>query len=55
MSDFKSEIRDNDIDLLERLAFQVLFLQAVALGGLRRFLAGDRPALWHKGERGPAG
>jgi cellulose synthase/poly-beta-1,6-N-acetylglucosamine synthase-like glycosyltransferase len=39
----------------ERVAAQVAFLQLAALGGLRRFLAGDRPALWRKGERDAAG
>lgn len=39
----------------ERIAAQVAFLQLAALGGLNRFLAGDRPALWRKGERGPGG
>jgi len=34
-----------------RLAGQVFFLQAVALGGVRRFLAHDRPAVWPKPER----
>ncbi|ONH33683.1 glycosyltransferase family 2 protein [Pseudofrankia asymbiotica] len=34
-----------------RLAAQVFFLQAVALGGVRRFLAHDRPAVWPKPER----
>jgi len=34
-----------------RLAAQVFFLQAVALGGVRRFLAKDRPAVWPKPER----
>jgi hypothetical protein len=34
-----------------RLVAQVFFLQAVALGGVRRFLAHDRPALWPKPER----
>ena len=42
-----------------RLLAQVFFLQAVALGGVRRFLARDRPAIWPKPERqaapGPAG
>lgn len=33
------------------LPTQVLFLQAVALGGLLRYLRGDRPALWPKLER----
>jgi hypothetical protein len=27
------------------------FLQAVALGGLWRYLRGDRPALWPKADR----
>ena len=34
-----------------RLPAQVFFLQAVALGGVRRFLAHDRPAVWPKPER----
>ena len=34
-----------------RLAGQVFFLQAVALGGVRRYLAKDRPAIWPKPER----
>jgi Glycosyltransferase like family 2 len=34
-----------------RLLAQVFFLQAVALGGVRRFLAHDRPAVWPKPER----
>lgn len=33
---------------LERLAGQALYLQAVGLGGLSRYLMGDRPALWPK-------
>jgi len=36
-----------------RLVAQVFFLQAVALGGIRRFLAGDRPAVWPKPDRLP--
>src|SRR5690606_8905491 len=34
-----------------RLVAQVFFLQVVALGGVRRFLAKDRPAIWPKPER----
>ncbi len=34
-----------------RLAAQVFFLQAVALGGVRRFLTRSRSALWPKPER----
>jgi cellulose synthase/poly-beta-1,6-N-acetylglucosamine synthase-like glycosyltransferase len=34
-----------------RLAAQVFFLQAVALGGIRRFLRGERPTRWPKPER----
>nr|MDT0665645.1 hypothetical protein [Micromonospora sp. DSM 115978] len=34
-----------------RLVGQVFFLQAVALGGVRRYLAKDRPAVWPKPER----
>jgi hypothetical protein len=34
-----------------RLLGQIFFLQAVALGGVRRFLARDRPAVWPKPER----
>jgi cellulose synthase/poly-beta-1,6-N-acetylglucosamine synthase-like glycosyltransferase len=37
----------------ERLAYQVLFLQAVGLGGTFRFLRGDRPSRWDKQERVP--
>ncbi|MBL7487869.1 glycosyltransferase, partial [Frankia sp. AgW1.1] len=36
-----------------RLFAQVFFLQAVALGGVRRFLSGDRPAVWPKPDRLP--
>jgi cellulose synthase/poly-beta-1,6-N-acetylglucosamine synthase-like glycosyltransferase len=36
---------------IERLVLQVLFLQAVALGGTARFLRGDLQAQWKKGER----
>ena len=35
----------------ERLALQVLFLQAVGLGGTVRFLRRDLPAQWKKPER----
>ncbi len=35
----------------ERLVGQALFLQAVGLGGLTRYLRHDRPALWPKPER----
>lgn len=38
---------------LERVIGQALFLQAVALGGLVRYLRGDRPALWAKPPRPP--
>lgn len=34
-----------------QLPAQVLFLQAVAVGGLLRYLGGDRPALWPKIDR----
>ncbi len=34
-----------------RLAAQVFFLQAVALGGIRRFLRGERPVAWPKPDR----
>jgi hypothetical protein len=37
--------------LVERLAAQLLFLQAVGLGGTIRFLRGDRPSRWEKEER----
>jgi cellulose synthase/poly-beta-1,6-N-acetylglucosamine synthase-like glycosyltransferase len=40
-----------DLSAPERLAAQVLFLQAVALGGMVRYLRRDRPALWPKLER----
>jgi hypothetical protein len=36
---------------LERLAYTVLYLQAVGVGGTLRFLRGDRPARWDKDER----
>ncbi len=36
---------------VERLVGQTLFLQVVGLGGLFRYLRGDRPALWPKPER----
>ena len=36
----------------ERLVAQVAFLQLVALGGLARYLRGDRPRLWPKPARG---
>ncbi len=36
-----------------RLVAQVFFLQAVALGGVRRFAARDRPAVWPKPDRQP--
>ena len=45
------QARGADLRAPERLAVQVLFLQAVALGGLTRFLRGERPALWRKEER----
>lgn len=35
----------------ERFGAQLLFLQGVALGGLARFLRGDRPAVWPKARR----
>jgi cellulose synthase/poly-beta-1,6-N-acetylglucosamine synthase-like glycosyltransferase len=36
---------------LERALSQSLFLQATALGGIARYLRGERPALWHKPDR----
>ncbi len=36
---------------LERLVGQTLFLQAVAIGGIVRYLRRDRPALWPKPRR----
>lgn len=36
---------------LGRVAAQVVFLQAVAIGGLARYLRRDRPALWPKQDR----
>ena len=35
----------------ERLAGQILFLQTTGLGGMLRYLRGDRPATWPKDER----
>jgi poly-beta-1,6-N-acetyl-D-glucosamine synthase len=40
--------------LPERMAAQVLFLQATGVGGTVRYLRGDRPAVWPKRERAPA-
>lgn len=37
--------------LLERVAAQLLFLQATGVGGTVRYLRGDRPAAWPKRER----
>jgi len=37
--------------LPERLAAQLVFLQATGLGGIVRYLRGDRPAAWPKRER----
>jgi hypothetical protein len=34
-----------------RMAAQVVFLQAVGLGGCARYLRGDRPAKWRKAAR----
>ena len=39
---------------LERLLGQTLFLQAVALGGMVRYMRRDRPALWPKPNRLPS-
>ncbi len=39
----------------ERLVSQVAFLQLVALGGLARYLRGDRPRLWPKPARAASG
>lgn len=36
---------------IERMVSQVLFLQAVGIGGFVRYLRGDRPALWPKPPR----
>ncbi|MGZ4359653.1 MAG: glycosyltransferase [Gaiellaceae bacterium] len=38
---------------LEKLAAQVLFLQAVGVGGTVRWLRGDRPARWPQPDRAP--
>ena len=43
--------RGHDLSLPERLLAQVLFLQAVGLGGTGRWLSGSRSGLWHKEER----
>jgi hypothetical protein len=40
---------------LERALAEVAFLQLVALGGLVRYLRGDRPALWPKADRSGGG
>jgi hypothetical protein len=46
-----SVARGGRVPRLVQLPVQVLFLQAVALGGLLRFLRGDRHGLWPKLER----
>lgn len=39
------------VDRVQRLLAEVGFLQLVALGGLWRYVRGDRPALWPKADR----
>jgi Glycosyltransferase like family 2 len=39
----------------ERLAYSVVFMQAVGVGGTLRFLRGDRPVRWAKQERAGLG
>jgi hypothetical protein len=43
--------RGEELSLPERLLAQVLFLQAVGLGGTGRWLSGSHSGLWHKEER----
>jgi cellulose synthase/poly-beta-1,6-N-acetylglucosamine synthase-like glycosyltransferase len=43
--------RGAELSAPERALAEVSFLQLVALGGLWRYLRGDRPALWPKAER----
>jgi poly-beta-1,6-N-acetyl-D-glucosamine synthase len=43
--------RGAELSAPERALAEVSFLQLVALGGLRRYLRGDRPALWPKADR----
>ena len=45
------QARGSRLSPVERVAAQVLFLQAVGIGGLVRYLRRDRPALWPKQER----
>lgn len=45
------QARGRSLSAAERVAAQALFLQLVALGGMRRYLKRDRPALWPKLER----
>ena len=44
--------RGGKVPRLLQMPVQVLFLQGVALGGLLRYLRGDRPSVWPKLERG---
>ncbi len=45
------QARGADLPAPLRLLAQVLLLQGVALGGMRRYVAHDRPARWPKAER----
>jgi cellulose synthase/poly-beta-1,6-N-acetylglucosamine synthase-like glycosyltransferase len=46
-----AQMRGDPISPPEQAAAQVLYLQAVALAGLVRYLSGDRPAKWEKAAR----
>jgi cellulose synthase/poly-beta-1,6-N-acetylglucosamine synthase-like glycosyltransferase len=47
------QLRGKPVSRGEMILAQVLFLQAVGIGGTFRWLRGDRPALWPKGDRPP--
>lgn len=51
VSSFIRQQRGQSSGRLGRLSAQVLFLQAVGIGGLVRWARGDRPARWPKPER----
>jgi hypothetical protein len=46
--------RGEQLSPVERAGAQALWLQAVALGGMARFLRRDRIAMWPKTDRSPA-
>jgi hypothetical protein len=50
---FWRRAHDRPLSTPERILAHLVLLQGVALGGLVRYLRGDRPGLWPKGERPP--